>query len=31
MAAFAVFGLILGEAFGILAAGKVGGCGYGQS
>ena len=31
MVAFAVAGLIVGEAFGILAAGKVGGCGCGRS
>jgi hypothetical protein len=31
MVAFVVAGLIVGEAFGILAAGKVGGCGCGRS
>jgi len=29
MAIFAVIGLIVGEVFGILAAGKVDGCGCG--
>jgi len=29
MAIFAVVDLIVGEVFGILAAGKVGGCGCG--